>query len=257
MTENLRYGTDYKTVDILTHLDFSREGGFAAAIEMCNGAGVCRKTAAGTMCPSYMATRRTKRTRRVDGQTRYAPRSPARGLISKNFTTPRTYEVLDLCLSCKACKTECPSSVDMAKIKTEFLAQYYDDNGTPFRAKMLGNVQTLNRIGTRMAPLANMVMRTPLGSVGKRMLGVHPKRELAPFASETFESWFQKRGPRREHGIVGWRSTITIPSSTRSIRRSARRRCGCSKRPAIRLRSCRAGPAADALPIPKVWSAGP
>jgi FAD/FMN-containing dehydrogenase/Fe-S oxidoreductase len=212
MTKNLRYGADYRTVDIMTHLDFTPEGGFAAAIEMCNGAGVCRKTGSGTMCPSYMATHDEEDSTRGRANALRAALS-GQGLKFENFTDPRTYQVLDLCISCKACKTECPSSVDMAKIKAEFLAQYYDANGTPARAKMLANVPQLNRLGVRMAPIANLVMKTPLASIGKRIAGIHPKRELAPFASETFESWFQKRGPRREHGhrglVVYYHDTFT------------------------------------------------
>ncbi|TVR69981.1 MAG: FAD-binding oxidoreductase [Sphaerobacteraceae bacterium] len=202
MTENLRYGAEYRTVDIKTHLDFSHEGGFAAAIEMCNGAGVCRKTGSGTMCPSFMATRDEEDSTRGRANALRAALSGS-GLKFENFSDPRTYDVLDLCLSCKACKTECPSSVDMAKIKTEFLAQYYDAHGTPARAKMLANVPTLNRLGARLAPLANLVMKTPLASIGKKMAGIHPNRNLAPFVSETFEAWFQKRGPRQEHGHRG------------------------------------------------------
>ena len=202
MTENLRYGEGYRTVDVLTHLDFSREGGFAAAIEMCNGAGVCRKVGAGTMCPSYMATKDEEDSTRGRANALRAALS-GHGLKFEHFTHPRTYEVLDLCLSCKACKTECPSSVDMAKIKTEFLAQYYDAHGTPARAKMLANVPQLNRMGARLAPLANLMLKTPLSRIGKKMAGIHPNREIAPFAGETFESWFQKRGPRRAHGRRG------------------------------------------------------
>jgi FAD/FMN-containing dehydrogenase/Fe-S oxidoreductase len=212
MTENLRYGADYRAVDILTHLDFSKEGGFTAAIEMCNGAGVCRKTGSGTMCPSYMATRDEADSTRGRANALRAALS-GKGLKFQNFSDPRTYEVLDLCLSCKACKTECPSSVDMAKIKTEFLAQYYDTHGTPRRAQMLAKVPQLNRMGARMAPIANLVLKTPLASIGKRMAGIHPNRNIAPFASETFESWFQKRGPRKEHGhrglVVYYHDTFT------------------------------------------------
>jgi FAD/FMN-containing dehydrogenase/Fe-S oxidoreductase len=212
MTENLRYGANYRTVDILTHLDFTNEGGFAAAIEMCNGAGVCRKTGAGTMCPSYMATHDEEDSTRGRANALRAALS-GKGLKFENFTDPRTYQVLDLCISCKACKTECPSSVDMAKIKAEFLAQYYDANGTPARAKMLANVPQLNRMGVRMAPVANLMMKTPLARIGKRVAGIHPNREIAPFATETFESWFQKRGPRRKHGhrglVVYYHDTFT------------------------------------------------
>ena len=212
MTENLRYGPDYRTVDILTHLDFSKEGGFAAAIEMCNGAAVCRKTGSGTMCPSYMATKDEEDSTRGRANALRAALS-GKGLKFQDFSDKRTYDVLDLCLSCKACKTECPSSVDMAKIKTEFLAQYYDANGTPARAKMLASVPQLNRLGVKMAPIANLVMKTPLARIGKKMAGIHPNRDLAPFATETFETWFQKRGPRREHGhrglIVYYHDTFT------------------------------------------------
>jgi FAD/FMN-containing dehydrogenase/Fe-S oxidoreductase len=212
MTENLRYGANYRTVDVLTHLDFSKEGGFAAAIEMCNGAGVCRKTGSGTMCPSYMATHDEEDSTRGRANALRAALS-GKGLKFENFSDPRTYDVLDLCLSCKACKTECPSSVDMAKIKTEFLAQYYDANGTPARAKMLASVPQLNKMATKMAPIANLVMKTPFARIGKKMAGIHPKRDLAPFATETFEAWFQKRGPRREHGhrglVVYYHDTFT------------------------------------------------
>ena len=101
-----------------------------AAVEMCNGAAVCRKLKAGTMCPSYMATKDENDTTRARAN---ALRNALAGNIFEpaDLTSKETYEVMDLCLSCKACKTECPSSVDMAKLKTEFLAQYYDANGTP------------------------------------------------------------------------------------------------------------------------------
>jgi hypothetical protein len=136
MTENLRYGTSYAPVAIKTNLDFTQEGGLIGAIEMCNGAAVCRKLKAGTMCPSFMATK--------DEHDRTRGRANAlRNALAGNVLTPadfankKTYDTLDLCLSCKACKTECPSSVDMAKIKVEFLSQYYEKHGTPLRARMM------------------------------------------------------------------------------------------------------------------------
>lgn len=185
MVEHLRYGPAYAPVEPKTHLDFSAEGGFLAAVEMCNGAAVCRKLKAGTMCPSYMATKDERDTTRARAN---ALRNALAGntLTPKDFTSKGTYEVLDLCLSCKACKTECPSSVDMAKIKTEFLAQYHDAHGTPLRARVFGNIHAISRLSSRVAPLANLGMRTPLSKPVMRMIGVHPERQMPVFAPRTF-----------------------------------------------------------------------
>ncbi|CAN5729520.1 FAD-binding and (Fe-S)-binding domain-containing protein [soil metagenome] len=200
MTENLRLGAAYKPIEIKTHLDFSREGGFMAAVEMCNGAAVCRKLKAGTMCPSYMATKDEQDTTRARAN---ALRNALAGKVfePKDFASKETYEVMDLCISCKACKTECPSSVDMAKLKTEFLAHYYDTHGTPFRAKVMGHIHTLSRIGSAFAPLANLTIRTPLGRPLMRAAGVHPERKLSSFTWNTFvrqwRSWSRLERPAR------------------------------------------------------------
>ena len=185
MVEHLRYGPSYEPKALRTHLDFSAEGGFLAAVEMCNGAAVCRKLKAGTMCPSYMATKDERDTTRARAN---ALRNALAGntLTPKDFTSKGTYEVLDLCLSCKACKTECPSSVDMAKIKTEFLAQYHDAHGTPLRSRVFGNIHAISRLSSRIAPLANLGMRTPLSKPVMRLIGVHPERQMPPFAPRTF-----------------------------------------------------------------------
>ena len=120
LTEDLRWGADYRTLPIKTTLDFSNEGGFARAIEMCNGAGVCRKRMAGTMCPSYHATMDEEHSTR--GRANALRAALAGTLPAGEFTSRRMHDVLDLCLACKACKTECPSNVDMAKIKYEWLS---------------------------------------------------------------------------------------------------------------------------------------
>jgi FAD/FMN-containing dehydrogenase/Fe-S oxidoreductase len=202
MTENLRFGADYATANVRTYLDFSREGGLAAAIEMCNGAGVCRKTGAGTMCPSFMATRDEQDSTRGRANALRAALA-GRGLELRHFTDSRTKDVLDLCLSCKACKTECPSSVDMAKIKTEFLAHYFAEHGTPLRTRLLGNFASLIKLGSMVRPLANLGMRGPLAGIGKRVIGVHPARELAPIAGQTFEEWFETHPTRTPPGSRG------------------------------------------------------
>ena len=191
MTENLRFGPKYEPVEIKTYFDYSREGGFHQAIEQCNGAAVCRKLKAGTMCPSYMATRDENDTTRARAN---ALRNALAGRTfdKSDFTSKATYDVMDLCLSCKACKTECPSSVDMAKLKMEFLAHYYDEHGTPLRNRIMGHIHTLSRITRPVAPLANFALKTPLGKPMMRAMGVHPDRKLSPFQFSTFSSWWSK-----------------------------------------------------------------
>jgi len=171
-------------------------------VEMCNGAGVCRKVGTGTMCPSYIATRDEHDSTRGRANALRAALA-GRGLSQDQFTAKGTYDVLDLCLSCKACKTECPSSVDMAKIKTEYLAQYYDANGVPLRSRVFGNIHRINRLGSMAAPLANLATRGPLARLGKKVLGVHPDRDIAPFAGETFVEWFRNRRDVKPSGRKG------------------------------------------------------
>jgi Fe-S oxidoreductase len=186
MTEHLRYGSAYRPFEIKTHLDFTQEGGFLRAVEMCNGAAVCRKLKAGTMCPSYMATKDEQDTTRARANALRNALAGRGGLERSDFTSKATYEVMDLCLSCKACKTECPSSVDMAKLKTEFLAQYQDAHGTPLRARVFGHIHTVSKLTSPIAPLANLALRTPLARPVMRALGVHPERNLSPFTRRTF-----------------------------------------------------------------------
>jgi FAD/FMN-containing dehydrogenase len=198
LVDNLRYGPKYKPVPIRTNLDFSREGGFMAAVEMCNGAAVCRQTKAGTMCPSYMATKDENDTTR--GRANALRNALAGTILSpKDFGDKATYETLDLCLSCKACKTECPSSVDMAKIKTEFLTHYYDKHGVPLRSRLMGHIHTLSKIAAPIAPLANLALRTPIGRPGMTMLGIHRERKMSPFVQRTFvHRW---RTHRKHHPV--------------------------------------------------------
>ncbi len=193
MTENLRYGPKYNPIQIKTHIDFSREGGFMGAVEMCNGAAVCRKLKAGTMCPSYMATKDENDTTR--GRANALRNAlDSRILNPKDFADKATYDVMDLCISCKACKTECPSSVDMAKIKIEFLAHYYEKHGTPLRARMMGHIHTLSKLAAPVAPLANLALQTPLGRPLMRLMGVHPSRKMSPFEQRTFtRRWRQHK----------------------------------------------------------------
>ena len=192
MTENLRYGTAYKTVSINTHYDFSREGGFATAVELCNGAGVCRKKNEGTMCPSYMVTLEDKHSTR--GRANLMREILSGKLDAREFTGKELYETLDLCLECKGCKAECPSNVDMAKLKYEFLAHYNEANGIPLRSRMFANIHALSRAASVLPSVANWTMRnSTVRRTMDRFVGIDSRRKLPHFASETFESWFRSR----------------------------------------------------------------
>ncbi len=198
LTENLRFGADYQPIELKTVFDWGSDGGFVPAIEMCNGAAVCRKLGAGTMCPSYMATRDehdTTRGRANALRNAMAGRIPQEELFSEGI-----YDVMDLCLGCKACKSECPSSVDLAKIKSEYLVHYYQHNGLPLFNRMMGLLPTLNQLMYDVVPFmtgtVNWALRTPASKAIMRKIGVHPARDLPAYASETFADWFASRSPQ-------------------------------------------------------------
>jgi FAD/FMN-containing dehydrogenase/Fe-S oxidoreductase len=191
MTESLRYGAGYTTWEPQTLLDFSGQGGFAAAVEMCNGIGVCRKKLEGTMCPSYMATLDEEHSTRGRANALRAVLSGRRP--ASDFTGRRLYEVLDLCLECKACKAECPANVDMAKLKYEFLAHYYRANGLPLRNRLFGHIHRLARWGSALAPVSNWLAGTaPHRWLLERLAGIDRRRPLPAFAATPFSSWFAR-----------------------------------------------------------------
>ncbi|MBM3789927.1 MAG: FAD-binding protein, partial [Acidobacteria bacterium] len=199
MTSFLRYGPDYQLREPQTYLDFTLEGGFAGAIEQCSGMGECRKEGTGTMCPSYMATRDEEHSTRGRANALRAAisgRLPQGGLASR-----RLFEALDLCLECKACKTECPANVDMAKLKFEFLAQWNDRYGIPLRSRLFANIAALSRIGSVTAPVSNWVLGSSLfRHTIQRMLGIDPRRTLPSFSRRSFRRRLRRRSlraPRR------------------------------------------------------------
>jgi FAD/FMN-containing dehydrogenase/Fe-S oxidoreductase len=192
MTESLRIGPSYKTWQPQTILDFDGQGGFAAAVEMCSGMAECRKKLDGTMCPSYMATLDEEHSTRGRAN---ALRAVLSGRVPKEeFTGKRLYEVLDLCLECKACKAECPSNVDMAKLKYEFLHHYYKANGLPLRNRIFGRIEQLNRVGSWWAPLSNWLAGSAANRwLLERLAGIDRRRPLPRFAGEPFTEWFRYR----------------------------------------------------------------
>lgn len=198
MNESLRYKPGQPAGDrITTIFDFSENQGILRAAEMCNGSGDCRKTklAGGVMCPSYMATRNEQDTTRARANT-------LRQILTSStkanpFDSEEIKEVMDLCLSCKGCKSECPSTVDVGKMKAEFLQHYYDANGVPLRSRMIANFARTQAIISIAPFLFNAVIRTPgIRGVINRVMGFHPRRSLPTTARQTLTRWFHKRkGP--------------------------------------------------------------
>ena len=204
MTENLRYGMTYQAADLQTALDFSADFGYAGAVEMCNGMGACRKLD-GSMCPSFMATRDEEHSTRGRANLLRAAlsgRMPegAEGSI----TDQRLHQALDLCLECKACKAECESGVDMAKLKYEFLHHYHQEHGVPLRSRLFANINALNRLGSRYAPISNWLAGTGLGkSLASTFLGIAPERQQPAFASRSLPQWFAERSRNGHSGKYG------------------------------------------------------
>ena len=191
--ENLRIGPGVEVLDVSTYLDFSEDGGFAGHVEMCNSQGACRKLDGG-MCPSFMATREEEHSTRARATMLRMVISGK--LPAEELTGKRLYETMDLCVECKACKAECPSNVDMAKLKSEVLSKYYEKHGVPLRARLFGEVARLSRIGQAVAPVTNfMGSLPPTRLITERVLGISRKRPLPRFARRRFSSLFSRRAP--------------------------------------------------------------
>lgn len=194
----LRYGpaynTPHKPEDTAFH--FQEDQGFDGAVEMCNGAGVCRQLEGGVMCPSFQATREEKHSTR--GRANALRAAMTGGFGPQGITSREVYQVLDLCLSCQACKSECPSSVDMAKLKAEFLYHYQRQHGVPLRSRIFANIEELYNLFSPLAPLFNAVVsNTP--AAFKAALGIHPQRPFPALAQQRFSAWFQDHKDGRKH----------------------------------------------------------
>jgi FAD/FMN-containing dehydrogenase/Fe-S oxidoreductase len=187
ITENLRTDKNHQGIPLNTVFDFSADGGFLGAVEMCSGVGACRKTTTGTMCPSYMATRDEDHSTR--GRANIL-REAMTGKLPGGLTSKEVYNVLDLCLECKACKSECPSRVDMAKLKYEFLQQYYDAHGTPLQARAFAYAYLTSPLGRAFAPIANKVLALgPVRWLLEKTLGIDKRRVMPRYTLQSFEQW--------------------------------------------------------------------
>ncbi len=201
LTANLRYGPSYRAVQPVTFFDYSDHGGLAGAVEMCSGLGACRKVLDGTMCPSYMATREESHSTR--GRANVLRLAMSGRLDEAGLGDEGVRQVLDLCLECRACKAECPVGVDVARFKSEFLADYWRRHGTPIRAHMLGHVHGVSRWGSRLAPVSNAIARSgPVRWLNERLLGLDRRRVPPAWAATSFEKRFQSHRRAATHESV-------------------------------------------------------
>ena len=165
-------------------------GDLLRSVEMCNGSGDCRKSIliGGSMCPSYMATRDEDKTTRA--RANIMREYLTRPQKDKIFDSSEVVQVLDLCLSCKACKSECPSNIDMAKFKAEFLQQYYDEHGFPMRSKLIAYLPRINQLGMLFRPITNLVTAN---RQFVKLIGFAPERKIPKLSASTLRNWNKKQ----------------------------------------------------------------
>ncbi len=206
LDENLRLGSDYKPPPTRTHFRFPQDdGSFAHAMLRCVGVGDCRKMKGGTMCPSFMVTAEEQHSTR--GRSRLLFEMLQGDVIRDSWRDDGVREALDLCLSCKACKSECPVGVDMATYKAEFLSHYYEGRFRPLSAYSMGLIHWWCRIASVAPRFTNFVLST---KTAKKLGGIAAERRIPRFATQTFRQWFRSQkaanpaGPR----VILWPDTF-------------------------------------------------
>ena len=198
MTENLRFGPEYEFDEgFETTLEWENENGFQGMAELCHGCAGCRgpqETTGGVMCPTFRASEEEIQSTR--GRANML-RQAMSGAFDDDevFTDEFVHEVLDLCIGCKGCSKDCPSEVDMAKMKAEVTHEYHQRNGSSLRDRLFANVETVSRVGSALAPLSNLATKLPgSGWLAEKTVGIAAERSLPAFSSESFTAWFDERG---------------------------------------------------------------
>ncbi|HVV43778.1 MAG TPA: FAD-binding and (Fe-S)-binding domain-containing protein [Bryobacteraceae bacterium] len=206
ITENLRLGTAFAPEEPATHFHFTNDkGSFTHAAMRCVGIGECRRQEKSTMCPSYRATMEEKHSTR--GRAHLLFEMMHGGVIRDGWKSEAVFDALDLCLSCKGCKGDCPVNVDMATYKAEFLSHYYENRLRPRYAYAMGWIHRWARLASIAPRAANALARMP----GAKLLGgIAPAREMPRFAPVTFRDWFRKRGVRNQGKpeVILWADTF-------------------------------------------------
>ena len=187
---HLRFGVDYKPLKVNTLFHFSDQGGMLVSAEQCTGVGECRKTLSGVMCPSYMATKDELHSTRGRANTLRLVLSGQLGMDA--LASEELAIVMDLCLSCKGCKGECPNGVDMAKLKSEVLYHYQRKNGISFRSRLIGNMPILSRlaVGPQARIINTFLDKRSVRVLAEKMLRIDADRTLPAFAQQTLSQWF-------------------------------------------------------------------
>ncbi len=196
MRDHLRYGASYQSIEPQTTLDFTDNGSFAELVELCNGCGTCRQTGQDTMCPTYRASKDEMETTRGRANMLRAAISgelPQETLYSEWFQQ----EVLDLCVGCKGCMNDCPTGVDLAKLKAEVKHQYHQEEGSSLRDWLFAHIDTVSMLGSRFAPISNWGQQLPGARVLlEKSVGIARNRTLPSFTATPFSTWMNERSPR-------------------------------------------------------------
>jgi FAD/FMN-containing dehydrogenase/Fe-S oxidoreductase len=201
LTANLRFGADYKTPNPSTYFDYSEYGGMGGAVEMCSGLGACRKKLDGTMCPSYMATREEAHSTR--GRSNVLRLAMTGRLGESGLGDQGVYDVLDLCLECRACKAECPVGVDVARFKSEFLSDYWSRHGTPLHARVLAGAHEIAKWGSPFAAILNrLVSASGVRTLNDRVVGIDRRRSLPKWSRQTFATWAKNRNAETMTALI-------------------------------------------------------
>lgn len=207
LTANLRFGAGYVTPQPATFFDYSEFGSWGNAVEMCSGVGACRKNIDGTMCPSFMVTREEKHSTR--GRANVLRLGMSGQLGTAGLDTEGVKEALDLCLECRACKSECPVGVDMARFKSEFLAARWEHRSPPLRTRVFSSAHRLARAGSRFAPFSGAVANSaPVRWLNEKLIGIDSRRQVPQWSRNTLEDWFAKR-PAGNPGALLFNDTFT------------------------------------------------
>jgi FAD/FMN-containing dehydrogenase/Fe-S oxidoreductase len=205
MDRSLRFEDRPNTRELETVFDFEKTLGLQRAAEMCSGSGDCRKTAqiGGTMCPSFMATRNERDSTRARANIVRHVLAESEG-DRRKLANPEIADAMDLCLACKGCKSECPSNVDVGKMKAEFQQAWHDRFGVPRRTKLIASIDRLNRIGAKFRWLSNFVVSNSVtGWLLKKSAGFATKRSLPTFSAQSLRSWFNEHTPHANANSKG------------------------------------------------------
>ena len=201
MTENFRYGQpgyNERIAEVQSNYHYRDQGGFALAVEQCNGVGACRKIGSGTMCPSYMATKDEEASTR--GRANALRLAMSGQLGPDGMTSERVHEVLDLCLQCKACKAECPNAVDMSRMKSDFLQRHHDAHGTPLGSRLMGESPRAARlVAGPLAPIVNWLQSRSISRWAmEKMAGVDRRRVAPRYANKSMTKLLSSRRRKQQ-----------------------------------------------------------